>query len=122
MSYFRIGGIIHNVVNKLDPVFNALADQTRREVLQLLGSGPMQASDLASETGMARNAMSRHLGILRNCGLVTVELSTTDARRRMYRLQGERLAEVSQWCDQIEAEWQDQLKRFRRFTERSQAR
>ena len=108
---------MNQLLEQIDPVFQALADPSRREVVRLLSAGPMRASDLASGVGLARNAMSRHLGVLRDCGLVAVELSATDARSRLYRLQGERLAEARDWIELIEREWRDQLGRFKRFAE-----
>ena len=105
------------MVNQIDAVFSALADPNRRRVVQLLGSAPMRASELATATGMARNAMSRHLGILRESGLVEVEFSNADARARLYRLQANRLAEVGDWIATIESDWRDQLERFKRFAE-----
>ncbi len=78
----------------------------------------MRASDLAAGAGLARNAMSRHVNILRKSGLVEVEMSAVDARSRLYRLQGERLAQAADWLAVIEADWHDQLKRFKQFAER----
>ena len=61
--------------------------------------------------------MSRHLGILRDSGLVEVEFSKVDARARLYKLHAERLAEVGNWVATIESDWRDQLERFKRFAE-----
>ncbi len=101
-----------------DAVFTALAEPRRRHVLQLLAAGPRPAGELAAEAGLARNAMSRHLGVLRRSGLVAVDFSTTDARQRLYRLRGEGMAEARHWLEEIEREWRDQLERFKAFAER----
>src|SRR5437899_1217153 len=77
-------------MNQLDPVFTALADPTRRRVVELLGQGARRASDLAQATGMGRPAMSNHLRVLRSSGLVDVEMGEDDARARVYRLRGGR--------------------------------
>ncbi len=77
----------------------------------------MRASDLALSIGLARNVMSRHLGVLRNCGLVDVEIPQNDARNRLYCLRGERLADARDWIEDIESDWRDQLGRFKAFVE-----
>ena len=110
--------MIHWMVNQIDPVLHALAEPSRRRVVELLGGGPLRASELASRVGLERNAMSRHLGVLRESGLVEVELCDEDARARVYRLRGEPLDEVKSWVEEVEAEWRAQLPRFRRFAER----
>ncbi len=104
-------------MNNIEPLFAALADGHRRRVLELLRRGPMRASDLATGAGIARNLMSRHLGVLRSSGLVTMKISPSDGRNRLYELQGERVAEVRDWLAAIESDWRDQLGRFRDFAE-----
>ena len=105
-----------------EALFQALSDPKRRRVVELLGRGPLRASELAERVGLERNAMSRHLGVLRETGFVEVELSDEDARARVYRLRGERLAELRDWAERVEAQWRGQLDHFRRFTERPENR
>src|SRR5687767_205986 len=109
--------MIHAVVNHLDETFAALADPTRRQVVELLRSGPRRASDIASDLDMSRPAMSRHLKVLRSSGLVDVELAEIDARERVYRLRQERFVALQAWLDQVQAFWTEQLVSFKRHAE-----
>jgi DNA-binding transcriptional ArsR family regulator len=99
-------------------VFEALADPTRRRVVQLLGTRPHRAGELAQATGMSQPAMSRHLKILLTSGLVEDERVPEDARVRLFKLQPESLVAVQAFLDQLQAEWRTQLGSFKRHVER----
>lgn len=98
-------------------VFEALADPTRRRVVQLLGTRPHRAGELADATGMSQPAMSRHLKILLTTGLIEDERVPEDARVRMFKLQPESLVAVQAFLDQLQAEWRTQLRSFKRHVE-----
>lgn len=98
-------------------VFEALADPTRRRVVQLLGSRPHRAGELAEATGTSLPAMSRHLKILLTSGIVEDERVPEDARVRMFKLQPESLVAVQAFLDQLQAEWRAQLGSFKRHAE-----
>ena len=98
-------------VTRLDQTFGALADPTRRGVIDLLRREPRRASDIADALGASRPAMSRHLRVLRQCGLVESS-EHEDARVRVYRLKQERFAELRDWLDEVEAFWGEQLHAF----------
>lgn len=66
-----------------DAAFRALASPARRRVLQLVRDDARTVGDLATELGVSQPAASQHLGVLRDAGLVTVEI---DGRRRRYRV------------------------------------
>ena len=100
-------------------VFAALADPTRREVVQLLGGRPHRAGELADATGTSPSAMSRHLRILLTAGIVEDERVPEDARVRMFRLRPESLVAVQAFLDQLQAEWRAQLRSFRDHVERT---
>lgn len=76
-----------------DP-FRAIADPTRRTIIELLASRPRTAGELASGFATCQSTVSEHLGILRRAGLVTC---TEQAGRRTYRLAPSPLAEVAAW-------------------------
>jgi DNA-binding transcriptional ArsR family regulator len=99
-------------MSALDTTFTALADPTRRGVIDLLRREPRRASDLADALDASRPAMSRHLRVLRKCGLVETEAVDDDARERVYRLKPERFGELREWLDEVEAFWTDQLAAF----------
>jgi len=96
----------------LDRTFSALADPTRRAVVDLLRQRPRRAGELADAIAMSAPAMSRHLRVLRKTGLVVEDGLDEDARVRLYRLRAEPFAELRQWLDEVEAFWSDQLSAF----------
>jgi DNA-binding transcriptional ArsR family regulator len=109
--------MINAIVNYLDDTLTALADPTRRRVVEFLRQGPRRAGDIAAEVGMSRQAMSRHLNVLRARGIVDVELVDADGRGRTYRLRADRLVALSAWLDQVQAGHAEQLAAFRRYAE-----
>ena len=98
-------------------VFEALADPTRRRVVQLLGRRPHRAGELADATGMSQPAMSRHLKILLTSGIVKDARVPEDARVRLFTLQPESLVAVQAFLDRLQAEWRVQLRSLKRHVE-----
>ena len=90
----------------MDAVLRALADPSRRVVLEILRKGPTSAGELADALPIARPGVSRHLRVLREAGLVDVE---EDAQRRIYSLRPEALVEVDEWLGDYRALWQQRL-------------
>jgi DNA-binding transcriptional ArsR family regulator len=109
-------------VNDLDETLAALADPTRRYVIDLLRDGPRRASELADAADMTRPAMSRHLRVLRSSGLVDVETLDDDARGRVYHLRADRFVALQAWLDQVQAFWTEQLGSFQQHTHRTKRR
>jgi DNA-binding transcriptional ArsR family regulator len=108
---------INAIVNYLDETLAALADPTRRQVVDVLRAGPRRASSLAALAGMSPAAMSRHLRVLRASGLVEVEIPEGDARERIYQLRADRFIALQSWLDQVHAFWSEQLESFREHAE-----
>jgi DNA-binding transcriptional ArsR family regulator len=106
----------------LDVTFAALADPTRRRVVDLLRTGPRRAGELAVTAETSAPAMSRHLRVLRQSGLVEAEGVDDDARLRVYRLRPERFVALQAWLDQVEAFWSEQLGAFKAHTDRTRKR
>jgi DNA-binding transcriptional ArsR family regulator len=108
-------------VDQLDadvaPVFTALADGTRRQVVQLLGAGPQRAGQLAAAAGTSAPAMSRHLRVLLEAGIVTDERTSQDARVRLFRLRPQSMTALQAWLDQLQAHWDAQLQSFKQHIE-----
>jgi DNA-binding transcriptional ArsR family regulator len=104
--------------SSVDRTLAALADPTRRGVVDLLRRRPRRAGEIAEALSTTRPAMSRHLRLLRRAGLVTEEGLADDARVRVYRLERERLAELRGWLDEVEAFWDGQLRAFKAHAER----
>jgi DNA-binding transcriptional ArsR family regulator len=90
----------------MDMVLHALADESRRTVLEILRHHAATAGELADALPIARPGVSRHLRVLREAGLVDVR---AEAQRRIYSLRPESLAEVDAWLGEYRALWQDRL-------------
>lgn len=101
-------------------LFDALADPTRRRVVELLGSKPARAGELAAAIGTSAPAMSKHLKHLLRAGLVADERDSADARARVFRLRPQSVAAIQAWLDQIQAHWDVQLRSFQRHIERQE--
>lgn len=101
----------------LDATFAALADANRRAVIGLLRTKPRRAGELADQLGLAAPAMSKHLRVLRECGLIEPSFDESDARAKMYALRRERFSDLREWLDDVERFWGHQLDSFRKFAE-----
>jgi DNA-binding transcriptional ArsR family regulator len=106
----------------LDRTFAALADPTRRGVVDLLRRRPRRAGELAAALQMTPPAMSRHLRVLRKSGLVEEDAEEDDARVRIYRLRHEPFAALRGWLDEVEAFWTSELASFKEHAERTRPR
>lgn len=104
---------------ELDATLAALADPTRRGVIDLLRVEPRRASELADELGMTRPAMSRHLKVLRTTGLIEPASDEADARARIYRLRPQPFSELRAWLEDVERFWTLELAAFKAHAERT---
>ena len=91
--------------------FELLAEPTRRRILDLLRDGERPVGELVDRLSMSQPAVSKHLRVLRESGLVDVRV---DAQRRMYRLRPEPLKEVDAWIAPYRRLWDQRLDRFER--------
>ena len=94
--------------------FLALADPTRRRIVESLADGESPFGDLADQFEMSRPAVSQHLKVLREAGLVAVR---KDAQRCIYRLNPEGLGELDRWLDQVKRFWGPRLDDLERALE-----
>ena len=113
-----IARVDSNTSVQVADLFDALADPTRRRVVELLGSKPARAGELATALGTSAPAMSKHLRHLLRAGLVTDERDTADARARVFRLRPQSVTAIQAWLDQLQAHWDLQLGSFQRHLER----
>lgn len=97
-------------IQSMDGVLHALADESRRTVLEILRDHPATAGELAEALPIARPGVSRHLRVLREAGLVEVQ---QDAQRRIYHLRPDALAEVDDWLGNYRALWQNRMAALR---------
>jgi DNA-binding transcriptional ArsR family regulator len=98
-------------------MFEALADPTRRQVVQLLSKGPRRAGEISDSAGVSGPRMSRHLRVLLDAGIVTDERTPDDARVRVFRLRPDSIVTVQAWLDQVQAHWSEQLQSFKRHVQ-----
>jgi DNA-binding transcriptional ArsR family regulator len=96
----------------IDLTLAALADPTRRRVIELLRERPRPAGELAAAFAIPPPAMSRHLRVLRQRGLVDERRDDADSRLRIYSLRREPFAELHEWLSEIEGMWAEQLDAF----------
>ena len=94
----------------MDVVLQALADGSRRTLLEILRDHPATAGELADALPIARPGVSRHLRVLREAGLVEVR---QEAQRRIYSLRPEPLSEVDAWLGNYRVLWQNRLDALR---------
>jgi DNA-binding transcriptional ArsR family regulator len=90
----------------LDAAFAALSDRTRRAIITRLARGEATVGELAEPFDLTHQAISRHVGILRRCGLIQQRV---DGQRRPCRLQIDRMQELSGWITEQQQEWASRL-------------
>jgi DNA-binding transcriptional ArsR family regulator len=96
--------------------FTALADPTRRHIVESLAAGETSFGELADKFEMSRPAVSQHLKVLREAGIVE---SRADAQRRIYRLSDDGLDELEAWIGKVRNFWQQSLGTLERLLEES---
>jgi DNA-binding transcriptional ArsR family regulator len=92
-----------------------VGDDTRRDILVLLGDGEKPVRAIAQPFRMTRPAVSQHLAVLRRAGLVAVR---RDGRERYYRLRAARLREVYDWVSFFEQFWPERLRALGAYLDR----
>lgn len=86
--------------------FAALADPTRRQIVELLGAGEQPAGAIGARFPVSPPAVSQHLKTLREAGLVRVRV---DGQRRLYSLDPEGFAEMDAWFEKMRCFWRERL-------------
>jgi DNA-binding transcriptional ArsR family regulator len=89
--------------------FQALADPTRRRIVDALRNGERQVNDIVAQAGIHQSGVSRHLRILQGAGFVSVR---PDGQRRLYALRSEPFREIDEWLAKYRALWEARLDRF----------
>ncbi len=96
------------------PIFNVLADPSRRRILDLLRGGERPVGELVDALRMSQPAVSRHLRVLRDAGMVAARVA---AQRRLYRLRPESLRELDAWLEPYRQLWSGRLDDLERHLE-----
>ena len=100
---------------QLDEWLPALADPTRRRIVEMLARSPRTASQIHDAFPIAAPAVSRHLRVLREAGLIGEREVAGDKRVRLYALSPEPIGELSGWLGQLSQAWQAQLDSFKDY-------
>jgi DNA-binding transcriptional ArsR family regulator len=100
-----------------DAVFVALADPTRRKLLERLALGPTTATGLSIRFPMTRQAVVKHLGALADAGMVAKERHGREVR---YSMESAPLDEATAWLTTLAARWEQRLQRLKRYVEEEQ--
>jgi DNA-binding transcriptional ArsR family regulator len=103
-------------VTRADP-FHAIADPTRRAILDRLRKGEAAVAELAAGFAVSRPAVSKHLRVLRDARLVREHRGTGDARQRVYELSPAPLREVVAWAQDYQVFWQVTVSNLERCLE-----
>jgi DNA-binding transcriptional ArsR family regulator len=102
------------MANRIAVALNALADPTRRAIFERVGAAPGAVGEIAAGLPVSRPAVSQHLKVLKEAGLVT---DTPDGTRRVYRLDPRGLGALRDWLDGF---WGDQLSAFKDFADQQE--
>ncbi len=89
----------------LDP-FSALAEPKRRRVLETLAARELPVNDIVGILGWPQPVVSKHLGVLKEVGLVSMR---QDGRQRLYRMNGEQLKPIQDWVTTLKQFWEERL-------------
>ncbi len=102
----------------IDIVFSALGDPTRRAIVERLASGDATVLELAAPFDISLPAISRHLKVLEDAGLIA---RGRDAQRRPCRLRPEALAKVTTWAEHTRRAWEERFERLDEYVRALQA-
>jgi DNA-binding transcriptional ArsR family regulator len=105
----------------LGGALTALADPTRRGLVELLAERPRRAGELVAAFPVSQPAISRHLRVLREHGLIDERRPDGDRRGRVYHLRPESLDPLAGWLDEVRRFWAGHLEQFRSFVEEEAA-
>ncbi len=99
--------------------FQAIADPTRREILKILASQPLNFNEVAANFDVSRTAVSKHIKILKECSLITIR---QQGREKICEAQLHKLNDVSTWLDQYRVFWNKKLDALENFLEKDSSK
>ncbi|MEM9545709.1 MAG: metalloregulator ArsR/SmtB family transcription factor [Bacteroidota bacterium] len=99
-------------------IFQAIADPVRREILEIISTDSLTVNEVAEHFDISRQAVSKQLKILTECGLLAVNQS---GRERFFSIQPESLIPASMWIDQLQRQWTDRIDSFEQYVEKLRA-
>jgi DNA-binding transcriptional ArsR family regulator len=107
------------VQDRLDAVLAAIADPTRRAIVDRLARGPARVTDIAEPFAMSLNAVSKHVKVLERARLVR---RTRSGREHTLELEARPLREVVRWASRYERFWNERLDRLERYLQKEKPR
>lgn len=113
LSYIFTSKYLHNMEIRRD-VFQAIADPTRRAIIGMIAQEPVNVNRIAEQFDVSRQAISLHLKILSECGLLNIE---KQGRERFCAIKLEKLNEVHEWVAQYHQLWKGRLTALKNFIE-----
>ena len=93
-------------------IFQAIADPVRRDIIELLAEQPLTVNTVAEKFDISRPAISKHLKILNECGVVTINQK---GRERFCEIQPSQLIPAFMWIDQYRKLWEDRIDSFEEY-------
>lgn len=100
-------------------VFQAIADPVRREIIQRIAAEPLNLNSVAESFDISRQAISKHIQILTECGLVVI---TQKGRERFCEVQLEKLVEVTDWVEQSRKQWVGKFEKLDNYLKKIQTK
>ena len=100
-------------------VFQAIADPTRRQIINLIASQPMNLNAIADNFDISRPAISNHIKILHECGIISIEQI---GRERHCKIQPVNLREVADWVEPFRVLWKQKLDSFEQYLNKLQSK
>jgi DNA-binding transcriptional ArsR family regulator len=98
-------------------IYQAIADPTRREIIDLLANQTMPVNDVAKRFDISRPAVSKHIKILNECGLVVIQKK---GRKRFCRADTRKLREIAEWANRYRKFWNEKLDALEAMLEEEQ--
>ncbi|MBC8164263.1 MAG: winged helix-turn-helix transcriptional regulator [Bryobacteraceae bacterium] len=99
-----------------EAVFRAIADPTRREILNLLRGGQQTVGEIAGNFRISRPAISKHLGLLRSAGLI---ITRQEGTARLCSLNAKPLRAINDWLQDYESYWRENLQNLKSYVEKN---
>lgn len=117
--YLQLNGCLtnHSKYMRRD-VFQAIADPTRREIINVISQHPLNLNSVAETFDMSRQAVSKHIKILTECGLIVIK---QQGRERYCEAKLQKLNEVSDWVEQYRKFWNNKLDALENYLEQLQS-
>jgi len=100
-------------------VFQAIADPTRRQIIELVARKAMNLNAIAEKFSISRPAISQHIKILEECGIIEIE---TIGRERYCKVQTQSLVPAFLWLEQYQQQWEERLESFGKYVQKLQSK